>query len=420
MPFLFSKEPVEQYLERFKINLKREIESTDINYILTVSEDDYMGYLISKYALPKLVLHEKDIKQHQEEIRLNGHEKPTAEHATMLTGKLKVTISIPFEGISHFFNCTPSGPVPTFPQGEVQHVNRLLQLSYEVSDRNADSLKSIFSLDIKKIKHFLELINNDIFAHNLWVNEKAKPFLLERKTQVLQNLGFAKSLGIPFQEDTTLPKTYPIPLKTETITINKPEATRNRFEPEPAIDQSNYEKILEVISHMSLAMERSPQTFSKLSEEEIRDFFLIVLNSHFKGQATGETFNNQGRTDILLRVEDKNAFIAECKFWKGAKSFLRAIDQILNYMSWRDTKVSILIFHKGKNFSRILTKIPKIVSEHECYKRAFTLNNQKLINDSTFSAMLSNRNDKNRELFLTVLAFSISYHGLSNLKEQKK
>jgi hypothetical protein len=234
---------------------------------------------------------------------------------------LKVTISIPFEGNYHFFNCAPSEHMSDYPKGEVQHQNKILQLSYEVSDRNADRLKNVFNRDIEKIKHFLESINEDILAHNLWVKEKAKTFLSERKNQILQNLGFAKSLGIPFQEDNNLPKPYPIPLKAETITITKPESPHERFETEPAIDQANYEKILETISHMSLAMERNPRTFSKLSEGEIRDFFLIVLNSHFKGQATGETFNNRGKTDILLRVEDKNAFIAECKFWKGRNHF---------------------------------------------------------------------------------------------------
>jgi hypothetical protein len=39
------------------------------------------------------VLHEKDARMHQEEIRLNGHEKPTAENPTMLTGKLKVKVN---------------------------------------------------------------------------------------------------------------------------------------------------------------------------------------------------------------------------------------------------------------------------------------------------------------------------------------
>src|ERR1700738_805507 len=35
-----------------------------------------------------------------------------------------------------------------------------------------------------------------------------------------------------------------------------------------------------------------------------------------------------GKTDILIRKDGKNVFIAECKFWKGEKAFLETIDQI--------------------------------------------------------------------------------------------
>src|SRR4030042_84015 len=101
MFFLFSEEPAREYLERWKINLKREIESTDINYIISVSEDDYVSYLVSKYTLVAPVLLEADTTMCQEEVRLDGHEKATAQNPTMLTDKLKVTISIPFEGNPH-------------------------------------------------------------------------------------------------------------------------------------------------------------------------------------------------------------------------------------------------------------------------------------------------------------------------------
>jgi hypothetical protein len=403
----FSEEPVEGYLERWKINLKREIESTDVNYVLNVSEADYIGYLVSKYSLTAPVLHEKDARMHQEEIRLNGHEKPTAENPTMLTGKLKITILIPFEGNPHLFHCTPSEKILDFPKGEVQHQNRILQLSYEISSLDANELKNVFNRDIESIKSSLKFVKKDILNHNLWVKEKAKIFLSERKNQILQNVGFAKSLGIPFQEDSSVPKTYPIPLKVAEITITKPKVPQEPFKPEPTIEQSDYEKILETIAHMSVAMERNPRTFSKLHEEEIRDFFLIILNSHFKGQATGETFNNEGKTDILLRVKDKNVFIAECKFWKGKKSFLKTIDQILSYMSWRDTKATILVFYKGKHFSKTLTKIAQTISKHEYYKRPFKLISQNLPEETTFTSVFSSRTDKNRELFLTAMVFPI-------------
>ena len=78
----------------------------------------------------------------------------------------------------------------------------------------------------------------------MWIKEKAPIFLSERKNQILQNLGFAESLGIPLQEDGSLPKTFPLSLKAATIVITRPAAPQETFKPEPAIDQTNYEKIL--------------------------------------------------------------------------------------------------------------------------------------------------------------------------------
>lgn len=81
---------------------------------------------------------------------------------------------------------------------------------------------------------------------------------------------------------------------------------------------------------MVMVMERSPQTFKTLQEEDIRNHFLVQLNGQYEGQATGETFNASGKTDILIRADGKNIFIAECKFGDGLKSFTRAIEQLCN------------------------------------------------------------------------------------------
>jgi hypothetical protein len=75
-------------------------------------------------------------------------------------------------------------------------------------------------------------------------------------------------------------------------------------------------------------MERSPSAFTMIDEEDLRQHFLVQLNGHYKGQATGETFNYQGKTDILVRAGGKNIFVAECKYWRGEKSYADTIDQI--------------------------------------------------------------------------------------------
>ena len=100
-----------------------------------------------------------------------------------------------------------------------------------------------------------------------------------------------------------------------------------------------------------------------------RTHFLIQLNGHYEGSATGETFNVSGKTDILIRVENKNVFIAECKFWKGRKAFDSAVTQLLGYLSWRDTKTALLVFNKTKNSTDVRNKMHEVMEERVEHRR---------------------------------------------------
>nr|VFK24778.1 MAG: hypothetical protein BECKLPF1236B_GA0070989_14292 [Candidatus Kentron sp. LPFa] len=46
-----------------------------------------------------------------------------------------------------------------------------------------------------------------------------------------------------------------------------------------------------------------------MDEEALRRHFPVQLNEHFEETAIGKTFNYSGKTDILVRVEEKNIFI---------------------------------------------------------------------------------------------------------------
>ena len=112
-------------------------------------------------------------------------------------------------------------------------------------------------------------------------------------------------------------------------------------------------------------MEKTARTFSKLYEEELRDVILSSLNTHYRGSATGETFNKRGKSDIHIPFDNKSTYIGECKIWTGKGLFLDAINQLFSYMRWRDTKTSLIIFNKkNKDFFKILETVENILSEH--------------------------------------------------------
>src|SRR4030095_2341422 len=104
-------------------------------------------------------------------------------------------------------------------------------------------------------------------------------------------------------------------------------------------------------------------------EEALRFLLLVPLNIHYEGQATGETFNFQGKTDIIIRVGARNIFIAEWLIWDGPATFSPKIDQLLEYASWRDTKTSIVVFNRNKSLSFVLAQIPGLVKAHPNFLR---------------------------------------------------
>jgi hypothetical protein len=103
-----------------------------------------------------------------------------------------------------------------------------------------------------------------------------------------------------------------------------------------------------------------------------------------------------------MRFHGKNVFIAECKFWKGEKAFLATLDQLLSYLSWRDTKAAVLIFNRNADFSSVLAKLREAVPKHPHFKR-----DRGASGESILRYIFGQPNDANREIILTVLAFDI-------------
>jgi hypothetical protein len=153
---------------------------------------------------------------------------------------------------------------------------------------------------------------------------------------------------------------------------------------------------------MSLVLEHSPTAFAGMGEEDLRQHFLVQLNGQYEGTATGETFNGDGKTDILIRQDGRNTFIAECKFWDGPAKISKTIDQLLGYTSWRDTKTAILLFKRGRNLTSILAKIGPTVVEHPVFVREVAYGGE-----TDFRFVLHRRGDPERELTLTILVFEV-------------
>jgi hypothetical protein len=242
----------------------------------------------------------------------------------------------------------------------------------------------------------------DTDAFNTSIPQIIRTQIAQRRKKLLDDRNLVSNLGFSLKKRPEAPKTYAAPVSRKRIEPRMPPASTAPFKPEPALVDAVYANILDIVSNMALVMERSPSAFASIDEEDLRQHFLVQLNGQYEGQATGETFNYQGKTDILLRVDGRNIFIAECKYWRGAKSYVETIDQVLSYISWRDTKIAVIVFNRNKEFANVLTQIRALTREHHGYKSGPVVEGE-----TRFRYIFGQKADQSREVVLTVLAFDV-------------
>jgi hypothetical protein len=403
---LFNKNGhLRDYLEQRNILIKYEVEKLESNYILNVSEDDLCQSLISQYSLEFPVLHDNDIyvyDQRETEIDVSQDMRrffPDTRIPSYAKG-ISIIISVPFSGDSNLFQYQPSTFTLNPPRGQIE--GQEIRLIYERVKHDTDELKQAYTRDVKEIRDYLNWIRLDIENFNRSLESFIKQIIIQRKKKLLDAQGVVGALGIPIRKNNDMPRTYAVPDVRRRPKIERPKANTETFKPEPILPLEEYENILKIIQNMVLVIERSPRAFADMKEEDLRQHFLVQLNGHYEGEATGETFNYEGKTDLLIRSEGKNVFIAECKFWTGEKDFIKAIYQLLKYVSWRDTKTALLLFNRQKDFSSVLEKIPKVVKSHLCYKRDFEIKGETM-----FRYIFHQPEDVNREFILTVMVFNV-------------
>lgn len=241
--------------------------------------------------------------------------------------------------------------------------------------------------------------NADNFVTEL--SQRARSEIETRKARLLADRNMVANLPFKIKARPGAQKTYVASVTRKPIAVAT-SITAAPFKPEPVLEEATYQQILKIMDSMVHVMEHSPSSFATMGEEALRQHFLVQLNGQFEGAATGETFNFTGKTDILIRVQDRNIFIGECKFWGGGKAFLDTITQLLGYLSWRDTKAAVIMFNRNADFTGMLKAMEAAISKHPNLKRGPTKESE-----TRFRCVFGNPIDPNREVTVTVMAFNV-------------
>lgn len=385
--------------------VRKEVEGWERNKILAASEPDLVSYLVDKYTLdPPRLLRDQIYVESKGEAKIDVSADPLRDvrdrsRPCYIPGSY-VTIAIPFEGEADLFEFHPATVSLNPPRGQV--AGSAVLISFENVKLDPQQTRQAIDSTADRIEEYLKWIKNDCDGWNDRVQTVAEQCIRDRKSRLLEQANMVMSLGLPMKRrpDDTSSIAAPVVRKKRPVVL--PPTPKEAFQPEPALPDSEYDYILTVIDRLSQSIERSPRTFVHMEENQIRDLILVNLNGHYEGNATGETFNAQGKTDILIRADEKNVFIAECKFWEGPKALHAAVDQILEYLTWRDTKAALILFSKNVCFTDVLASIATAVPQHPNYKREM-----KKVSDTHVRYLFRQKDDSARDLYLAVQAFNI-------------
>lgn len=400
----FSELDGYRVLEHQKSEALNAIKKQSDDYILNVNKAEFIDHLVSEYTIQPLEIHSDQLSVSVEERMIPAEWHPSSYWVDSGQSYPKdvYTFHLPFSGDSQLLKVRASTYSMSAPRimvagGEIRFEIINFSQNAETIKREADNIVSQL---ISQNQH----LSRDLGKHNNSLEAQLSQAFDARKEQLLKKHDLISALGVPVRKAAGTPATFSVPAKRTPVIPSKPkpQVTTKGYKPEPTLDEAIYLQILKIIHDVGKQFERLPSTYAGKEEEHLRDHMLLILEPNFEGSATGETFNKKGKTDILLRHENSNVFVAELKYWHGQKAYLETITQLLSYLTWRDSKAAVVMFSSNKDFSSVLKTIRDATPEHTNY-----LGFIKEIEEGWYQYRFHINGDPNREVQLAIQAFHL-------------
>ncbi|MFB2659736.1 hypothetical protein [Shewanella mangrovisoli] len=391
-------------IENRKEQALQAIKSQTDDYILNVNKAEYIEHLLSEYWLQPLEIYREQLSVSVEERMILAERHPNSywvESGRSYPRDVYM-FHLPFTGDSQLLKVRAS----TYSMSPPLIMVASQEVRFEIINFNkeAHAIKSEADNVVSLIVSQNQYLTNDLAKFNDSLEALLSQAFDDRKNQLLKKHDVISALGIPVRKATGTPSTFSVPAKRTPVISSKPkpEVTAKGYKPEPTLDDAIYRQILKIIHDVGKQFERLPSTYAGKDEEHLRDHILLILEPNFEGSATGETFNKKGKTDILLRHENSNVFVAELKYWHGKKGYLETITQLLSYLTWRDSKAAVVMFVPNKELSMVLETIKNSTSEHPNH-----LGFVKEIEEGWYQFRFHINGDLNREVHIAVQAFHL-------------
>lgn len=339
----------------------KQVAALDPDYLLSENEDVLLEQLTQGFPEPVTVDWDGVTRSPVIEATAEFHDRFEPGRVFNVPAS-RIVLSFPTTGTLSILDYQAS----TFTMGPKHGVIAGSTIVLEIVERE---------LTAEIVQNAMTRLREDVDKRVMWANNDLVNFRMEaltalrqtlsaRRQRILADRSLDDALGIPVRAATT--HRQPVPAKRKRISLEQ-RREQAQFVPEAVLDEAIYHDILDAIHAWARSLERTPRTADKLDEEELRDLLLGTLNGYWQGAAGGELFNGNGKTDILIRHEDRNVFIGECKIWRGPKGAGEAVDQLLRYLVWRDSKAALVMFIKTADPAATIEKLAEAVREHPAH-----------------------------------------------------
>ena len=356
-----------QILQKQNLQVEDRVEKFSNEEIVANDLDILADFVYEEFHIDPVVIFDEDLSKRQSnQIKIEKQSNLYNDRIIKVDGVL-VRFYFPFNGDELLFRSRASTfTCGGYPNIEIVDNHLVLNVQKElhlIDESNAKWISNIIEKNLSDIKQGVAFANKDVEEFNRTLRSKAIALLQKRKNRVNKYISFLELLEIPMKRSEFAVKHIPIEKKIIHIAPNPNE------EKSYQIADEEYRAILEIIKHNGSTYERTPCSYRAMHEENLRDILLAALNGMYKGGANGEAFRNRGKTDICIEAENRAAFIAECKMWKGQKQVEEAIDQLDSYLTWRDCKNALIYFVRNKNFIAVTESMEAALKNYHAFRQ---------------------------------------------------
>ncbi len=341
---------------------REKLDKEDSKYLLQVDFEEYLDFLVDEAKWDPLLWDESQktvepfsIKRQRRDEHFGNRTYQIEEQRI----RLRIPIS-PHSQRDDYFEFGPSTTRGTEPEWRFQD---------DILIHEVEATAQGVQKGIEDVRFWLGNRNKEIEAGNKQLKDRIRPIWeakrkqLEEKKSTTEEL--LQKLNIPIHRDPDA-KIKPIEIKPRQLrtAMEKPKTTSLA---ESVLNRGDVVSLVDFIEQYTQQFEIAPKSYQKMEEEELRDLLIGMMNANYPGSTTGETFSKLGKTDISFRVDSGHVLICECKFWAGAKAYGDAIDQLFNYLTWRQNYSVLLHFCKLKDMTIAISEGKRATTEHTSF-----------------------------------------------------